>query len=669
MDYAPEAYAALGQKVKAKYSEYSDVDDTELGRKVLNKYPTYSGFLDSYKVPGKGTRVGESIAAQIRSDYEKSSPVGSAFREMITQAAPGIKKTIELKEKGEISETDAAFKIGLRTAAAPIRYAFGKVISAPVKALAGLSTASEEEKAAAMEDVKGVASTLAKPITAPIGAATEYMESEHPVAASRFGDVMAAVDIGTAFAPKPTASALGGVAKYTGAKYVAGKVADVTGVSKLAGKVAEAYTPVDTTSLPVAGSAEEAMAILKPTAIDNPVPTALRDEAAKALNTAVKPYNRQGMTQAMRASNENRSMAGAEVALEHSPNMDWEVLGKEAPKSGVPQTAADALELVSSARKDVYKKYNLEDVDAPAKVNNKPVAAQIADDLENLAYQKDKVSVEQAMALRKEAENLRALGEQTLAQAEETVKAYNAELKRSYQMGASQFDSKRIAADLYRASLNDAVEGLAGPGYANFKRDYGALAHLEAWLNRAVGRANNLSRTGLIDQAAHLFGSAEVINAASHLLTGNVGGAVMAGGKIAATQAVRAYIKRLNSVDYNISRFFKAVDKARNKGYSFRPYASGPKPTGTVAENIGKLDRTKLVEDAKRENLYRTHPAYQESPLHPDFVSNQLKKAEKLKREAEAYKKQYPVEDTQVAKEVETPSKTQKKAQSNVTKK
>jgi plasmid maintenance system antidote protein VapI len=79
--------------------------------------------------------------------------------------------------------------------------------------------------------------------------------------------------------------------------------------------------------------------------------------------------------------------------------------------------------------------------------------------------------------------------------------------------------------------------------------------------------------------------------------------------------------------------------------------------------------REKLAEEAKKENLYRTHPAYQESPLHPDFVSNQLKKAEKLKQEAEAYKKQYPVEATKVAKEVETPSKTQKKAKSNIIKK
>lgn len=627
------------------------------------------------------TEVGASIRAKVQADEEKmvekqypiAAPIAKFASKVLESSAPGIKKTLELQKSGQIGENEAALGVGLRTLAAPVRYAFGKAIEAPAIALMGLSPESRDKSYSDLEKefqegIKPVTSA----ISAPIGAATEYAETNYPVAASRFGTALAALDIGTAVAPKPTAALLEGAAKYSGAKYVAGKVAEKTGLSTLAGKVAEAYTPVDTTGLPMAGSAEEAMAALKPDVgqvIDNPVPTALRDEAAKALNTAVKPYNRQGMTQAMRASNENRSMAGAEVALEHSPNMDWEVLGKEAPKSGVPNTAADALDLVSSARKDVYNKYNLEGVDVPAKVNNKPVASQIADDLEGLAYQKDKVSLEQAQALRKEAENLRALGEQTLAQAEETVKAYNADLKRSYQMGASQFDAKRVAADLYRASLNDAVEGLVGKGYAEFKRDYGALAHLEAGLNRAVGRANNLSRAGLIDQAAHLFGSAEAVHAAGQLLTGNVPGAIMAGGKIAATQAVKAYIKRLNSVDYNISRFFKAVDKARTKGYSFRPYASGPKPTGTVAESIGKIDRAKLAEEAKQENLYRTHPAYQESPLHPDFVSNQLKKAEKLKQEAEAYKKQYPVEATKISKEVETPSKTQKKAKSNVTKK
>jgi hypothetical protein len=362
-------------------------------------------------------------------------------------------------------------------------------------------------------------------------------------------------------------------------------------------------------------------------------------------------------------------MAGAEVALDHAPNMDWEAVGKEMPKSPIPNTVGDALDLVTSARKDVYKKYNLEGVEVPAKVNDKPIASQIADDLEGLAYQKDKVSVEQAQALRKEAENLRALGEQTLAQAEETIKAYNAELKRSYQMGASQFDSKRIAADLYRASLNDAVEGLVGKGYAEFKRDYGALAHLESGLNRAVGRSNNLSRAGLIDQAATLFGSAEIVNAAGNLLTGNLAGALYSGGKIAATQAAKAYVKRMNSVDYNISRFFKAVEKAKSKGYSFRPYASGPKPVEVPKKSApsliaGKINRAKLAEEAKQENIYRTHPDFANGPLHPDFVKNARAKADKLKQELEAHKASYPVEATKVAKEVETHSKTQKKAKS-----
>lgn len=65
--------------------------------------------------------------------------------------------------------------------------------------------------------------------------------------------------------------------------------------------------------------------------------------------------------------------------------------------------------------------------------------------------------------------------------------------------------------------------------------------------------------------------------------------------------------------------------------------------------------REKMAEQAKQENLYRTHPAYKESPLNPDFIKAQRMKAEKLKADAEAYKAKYPVDEAKVAKEVETP--------------
>ena len=34
----------LGQKVKAKYPEYTDMSDEEVGRRVKAKYPEYSDF-------------------------------------------------------------------------------------------------------------------------------------------------------------------------------------------------------------------------------------------------------------------------------------------------------------------------------------------------------------------------------------------------------------------------------------------------------------------------------------------------------------------------------------------------------------------------------------------------------------------------------------------------
>src|SRR5262245_18359649 len=38
--------AELGRRVKAKYPQYSGIDDAELGRRIKAKYPQYSAFTD-----------------------------------------------------------------------------------------------------------------------------------------------------------------------------------------------------------------------------------------------------------------------------------------------------------------------------------------------------------------------------------------------------------------------------------------------------------------------------------------------------------------------------------------------------------------------------------------------------------------------------------------------
>lgn len=48
---APGTVVDLGRKIKAKYPEYSHIDDAELGRRIQAKYPEYANFTD---VPGGG---------------------------------------------------------------------------------------------------------------------------------------------------------------------------------------------------------------------------------------------------------------------------------------------------------------------------------------------------------------------------------------------------------------------------------------------------------------------------------------------------------------------------------------------------------------------------------------------------------------------------------------
>ena len=42
-----QGYIDLGQKIKAKHPQYTDLSDEELGRKIVAKYPQYQDIVDA----------------------------------------------------------------------------------------------------------------------------------------------------------------------------------------------------------------------------------------------------------------------------------------------------------------------------------------------------------------------------------------------------------------------------------------------------------------------------------------------------------------------------------------------------------------------------------------------------------------------------------------------
>lgn len=79
--------AELGQKVKAKYPQYQNVDDSELGNKVATKYPQYQAMLTEAPAPNQvAPKSGNSWKAALGDEGEMSSLLGMTPEAMKSQA-------------------------------------------------------------------------------------------------------------------------------------------------------------------------------------------------------------------------------------------------------------------------------------------------------------------------------------------------------------------------------------------------------------------------------------------------------------------------------------------------------------------------------------------------------------------------------------------------------
>lgn len=82
--------AELGQRVKAKYPQYADVDDVELADRVIAKYPEYSeSITETPRAPRQVTNPQEAAIAQALTQQEQRPGLVQALEALVTPAMAG----------------------------------------------------------------------------------------------------------------------------------------------------------------------------------------------------------------------------------------------------------------------------------------------------------------------------------------------------------------------------------------------------------------------------------------------------------------------------------------------------------------------------------------------------------------------------------------------------
>ena len=71
-------YQEFSAKVKAKYPEYSNVDDRELAQRIISKYPEYQGQVELQPVSKQSDTPQQSFAQNLASDYADAVTQGPA---------------------------------------------------------------------------------------------------------------------------------------------------------------------------------------------------------------------------------------------------------------------------------------------------------------------------------------------------------------------------------------------------------------------------------------------------------------------------------------------------------------------------------------------------------------------------------------------------------------
>jgi len=231
----------------------------------------------------------------------------------------------------------------------------------------------------------------------------------------------------------------------------------------------------------------------------------------------------------------------------------------QVPANKLPESVQEHLQAISQSKANTFKKYDSmkkEAGEAGATVTLAPYANELrvaASDavLNDLRPQTAKYMMDQAAIL----ENR---GVYTPEQAQTAISTLNKDVESFYRNPTPDLAGK-IAVDAsivkyLRKTLDDAITAEQGTGYQALKNEYGRLTAMEKEAGHRARVAGRAAPASLIDAVGGYLGSGELV---SGILSMNPA-LIAKGGTML---ALKNYIKRINSPDFQIKQMYKTADK------------------------------------------------------------------------------------------------------------
>lgn len=371
--------------------------------------------------------------------------------------------------------------------------------------------------------------------------------------------------------------------------------------------------------------------------------TVLNKTIDTGIQKGVRPSVTGKATAETQATYKTKAREGVKAIIENKKDLSFSDLDTgEVIKGELPQNLTQFSEAIQQAKKKVYQKYS--------EMTQKAGDSGVKVNLNDIANELDKIASDQVLQdsnpsaakyAAEKAEILRNRSEYTPEQAEQALKIYNDSLQNFYRNPTPDTYAKAhvdaLVANHLRTGLDNVIESLDDIGYADLKKQYGALKTIEKDVNHRAVVNSRQNQIGLIDGLTNVASAAEAINGLLHMNP-------QAFATGLAMKGISKYIKYLNDPNVIVKNMFSKSEKFLSK---VKDVQSKTNNKVVLTEKPVNLKPAKTTP----KSFSSTNPAgYKDifSSEHGQQVYNELKNSEAGKRfatdvgENASYKSTFP---------------------------
>ena len=545
----------LGQKVKAKYPEYTDMSDEEVGRRVKAKYPEYSDFEDI-----KTTEPRLTVVEELQKKAEWAKPVPTAGR--IAKFGYGLSQV-----PVALATTGMRFGETLGTALASQLYkgkigqynknlidSGSKMVELAMKTddivkKKQLLDNARQSFEMAGENWESILPSIKKTTSQILGEAGGVLLDALTI--GTYGRAKAIPSIISPLFKKPTTlwqkvkTGLGATAIGAGTGYGY----DVTG--KLQTEEEKPFAPglatvIGTVIPPAIFGAKKTATGIKS------LYQAIKPSFSEAITRGIKPYFGGTFSAARRNSYMNDAKKAINTITEYKPKLTNEEGISEIRN---PQTRAELLDAIGQTKQKVYNEYHNLATNAGKTVGFEveEIVSKLKQASGDLRYP-PKIR-EYAKSLVNEIKELKGASPEII---EARIQDLNNSLSGFYEGRVSKATAQIDAsvANMMREQLDRTIES-AGEGYQALRNRYAALKTIERDVARQVNVELRRNKVSLID-FTDIFTGGDLI---SGILTSNP----MLIARGLSGKVLKEYLKHLNNPNRYIRILFDEAEKTLSK--------------------------------------------------------------------------------------------------------